>query len=77
MYGGEPNGSVQACEWYLLAAKGLHGAQLQKVQSAYERASVGLTPVQTAEVGRFVQDWAPTLPAIAAIPPRVAGRPAA
>lgn len=74
MYGEEPDGSVQACEWYLLAAKGLRGALLQKVQSAYERACVGLTPVQTAEVGRFVQDWAPTLPAIAAITPQVGGR---
>lgn len=69
----EPDGSVQACEWYLLAAKGLRGAQLQKVQSAYERVSLGLTPVQTAEVDRFVQDWAPKLPAIAAIPQRAAG----
>ena len=77
MYGGEPDGSVQACEWYLLAAKGLHGAQLQKVLSAYERASLGLTPVQTAEIGRFVQDWTPKLPAIAAIPQRGPGRPAA
>ena len=77
MYSEEPDGSVQACEWYLLAAKGLCGAQLQKVQSAYERASLGLTPVQTAEVGRFVQDWAPKLPAIAAIPQRPVGRPAA
>ena len=75
MYGEEPDGSVQACEWYLLAAKGLRGAQLQKVQSAYERASLGLTPVQTAEIGRFVQDWAPKPPAIAAIPQRAVGRP--
>jgi hypothetical protein len=72
-----PDGSVQACEWYLLAAQGLCGAQLQKVQSAYERASLGLTPVQTAEVGRFVQDWAPKLPAIAAVPQRTAGRASA
>jgi hypothetical protein len=77
MYGEEPDGSVQACEWYLLAAKGLRGAQLQKVQSAYKRASLGLTPVQSAEVGRFVQDWAPKLPAIATIPQRPPGRPAA
>jgi hypothetical protein len=77
MYGEEPDGSVQACEWYLLAAKGLRGAQLQKVQSAYERASLGLTAVQTAEVGHFVQNWAPKLPAIATIPQRPPGRPAA
>jgi TPR repeat protein len=74
MYGEEPGGSVQACEWYLLAAKSLRGAQLQKVQSAYERTSVGLTPVQNAEVGRFVQDWAPKLAAIAATPEWAAGR---
>jgi hypothetical protein len=77
MYGEEPDGSVQACEWYLLAAKGLRGAQLQQVQSAYERAALGLTPVQTAEVGRLVQDWAPKLPATAAIPQQAAGRASA
>lgn len=77
MFGNEPDGSVQACEWYLLAAKSLHGAQLEKVQSAYERVSLGLTPVQTAEVSRFVKDWAPKLSAIAAIPQRTVGRPAA
>ena len=77
MYGEEPDGSVQACEWYLLAAKGLRGAQLQKVQSAYERASVGLTPVQNAEVDCFVRDWAPTLPATTAIPERATGRASA
>jgi TPR repeat protein len=75
MYGGEPDGSVQACEWYRLAANGLRGAQLQKVQSAYDRASFGLTPVQTAEVGRFVRDWAPKPPAITAMPQRPVGRP--
>lgn len=77
MYGEEPDGSVQACEWYLLAARGLRGAQLQKVQSAYERASLGLTPVQTAEVGRFVQNWAPKLLAVAPVPQRAVGRPTA
>ena len=75
MYGEEPDGSVQACEWYLLAAKGLHGAQLQKVQSAYERASLGLTPVQTAEVDRFVEDWGPKVPDVpATLPQRATGR---
>lgn len=66
MYEKEPDGSVQACEWHLLAAKGLRGAPLQQVQSAYERAALGLTPVQTAEIGRFVQDWKPKVPAVAA-----------
>jgi TPR repeat protein len=77
MYGDEPDGSVQACEWYLLAARGLRGALLHKVRSAYEHTSLGLTPVQTEEVDRFVQDWAPKIPAIAAIPQQAAGRPAA
>ena len=77
MYGEEPDGSVRACEWYLLAAKGLRGAQLQKVQSAYERTSVGLTPVQNAEVGRFVRDWAPTPPATTVTLERATGRASA
>jgi TPR repeat protein len=67
IYAGEADSSVQACEWYLLAARGLHGAQLQKVQSAYERAAVALTVVQTAEVSRFVEGWKPTAPVIAAV----------
>jgi TPR repeat protein len=67
MYAGEADSSVQACEWYLLAAQGLSGMQLQKVQTAYERAALCLTPVQTAEVNRFVQGWQPKPPATAAI----------
>ena len=76
IYAGEPDGSGKACEWYLLATRDLRGAHLQKVQSAYERASVGLTPVQSAEVIRFVQDWKPKAPAVAAIPdrPEITGR---
>lgn len=52
-----PEGSIKACEWYLLAARGLRGVHLQKAQTAYQRAAKGLTPVQTAEVMRFVQGW--------------------
>lgn len=52
-----PDGSIKACEWYLLAARGLRGVHLQEAQSAYQRASKALTPVQTAEVMRFVQGW--------------------
>jgi len=75
MYGEEPDGSVQACEWYLLAAKGLRGAHLQKVQSVYERASLGLTPDQSEEVCRFVRDWTPKAPSAATtLPPPAAGR---
>lgn len=77
MYDEEADGSVQACEWYLLAAKGLRGAPLQKVQSAYERTSAGLTPVEAAEVGRFVRDWAPTLPTTTTISERATGRASA
>ncbi len=60
MYAGEPDmpdGPVKACEWYALAAQGLRGVHLQKAQSAYQRAAKGLTPVQAAEVMRFVQGW--------------------
>lgn len=66
LYAAEPDSSVKACGWYLLAANGLRGGHLQKVQSAYERASLGLTQVQTAEVTRFVQNWKPKAFAIAA-----------
>jgi TPR repeat protein len=52
-----PDGSIKACEWYLLAAQGLRGAQLQRAQSAYQRAAKGLTTAQAAEVMRFVQGW--------------------
>lgn len=67
MYTAEPDGSVKACEWYLMAANGLRGGHLQKVQSAYERASRGLTPAQAAQVIRFVRDWEPKASALAAI----------
>jgi TPR repeat protein len=63
-YAGEPESSVKACEWYLLATRGLRGAHLREAQSAYQRASIGLTPVQTAEVSRFVQGWKPKTPTI-------------
>jgi TPR repeat protein len=69
LYAGEPDqpeGSVNACKWYLLAAQGLRGGPLQTVQSAYQRAAMNLTPVETAKVGRFVESWKPTVPPIAA-----------
>ncbi len=65
LYAGQPNtsdGSVKACEWYLLAARGLRGGPLQKTQSAYQRVAKSLTPVQNAEVSRFVQSWKPKVP---------------
>jgi len=51
------DGSVKACEWYLLAARGLRGEHLRKAQSAHQRIARGLTPAQAAEVARFVQGW--------------------
>jgi TPR repeat protein len=69
LYAGEldlTDGPVKACEWYLLAARGLRGVHLQKVQSAYQRVAVYLTAVQTAEVSRFVQGWKPKAPAVRA-----------
>ena len=65
LYAGQPDtpdGSVKACEWYLLAARGLRGGHLQKTQSAYQRVAKHLTPVQNAEVSRFVQSWKPKAP---------------
>ena len=64
------DGASEACKWYLLAMRELRGGHLQKVQSAYQQVAVGLTPVQTAEVSRFVQSWEPTGAPIAAIPER-------
>lgn len=51
------DGSVKACEWYLLAARGLHGEHLRKAQSAHRRVAKGLTPAQAEEVARFVRGW--------------------
>ena len=43
IYAGEseiiPGSSVKACGWFLLAAATLRGAQLERAQSAYQRAS--------------------------------------
>ena len=65
LYAGQrdtPDGSVKACQWYLLAARGLRGGHLQKTQSAYQRVAKSLTPGQNAEVSRFVQSWKPKVP---------------
>jgi hypothetical protein len=65
LYAGQkdiPDGSVKASEWYLLAARSLRGGHLQKTQFAYQRVAKLLTPVQNAEVSRFVQSWKPKLP---------------
>lgn len=70
IYAGEadmPDGSVKACEWYLLATRGLRGVHLQQAQSAYQRTAIHLAPVQIAEVLRFVQGWKAKAPSSAAI----------
>jgi TPR repeat protein len=61
-----PAGPVEACKWYLLAIRELRGEHHQKAQSAYDKLASRLTPAQTAEVGRFVQDWRPKSAAVAA-----------
>ncbi len=65
IYAGEPDtpeSSVEACVWFLLAAAGLHGAQLETARSGYERASLRLTPFQIATARHFAQSWKPAQP---------------
>ena len=62
-----PESSVRACGWYLLVTASLRGAQIEKAQSAYERASLRLTSSRTAEVEHFAQGWKPKAPTIEAI----------
>jgi TPR repeat protein len=61
-----PESSVKACGWFLLATATLRGAQLEKAQSAYQRASFQLTPAQIAEVRHFAERWKPNAPTLAA-----------
>jgi len=70
IYAGEPDdvgGSVRACGWYLLASAGLRGAQLQKAQSGYERASLHLTLAQITRARQFAESWEPTRPPLTAL----------
>jgi TPR repeat protein len=70
IYAGEPDtpeSSIQACAWFLLAATSLRGAQLKRVQSGYERASLHLTLPQIAKARHFAQSWKPTPPLGAAL----------
>jgi TPR repeat protein len=60
-----PHRSLEACKWYLLAIRELSGGHRQKAQSAYDKLASGLSPAQTAEVGRLVRDWKPKSAAIA------------
>src|SRR3954470_1260193 len=61
-----PGSSVKACGWFLLATATLRGAQLEKAQSAYQRASSQLTPAQIAEVRHFAERWKLNAPTLAA-----------
>jgi TPR repeat protein len=62
-----PDGSLEACKWYLLAMRELRGGHLQKAQSAYQQVAACLTLVQTADVDLFVQSWEPKGGPIAAL----------
>jgi hypothetical protein len=74
----QPDGSLEACKWYLLASKELRGGLLQKAQSAYQRLAAALTAAQTAEVGRRVEEWRPQVGPIAALSePETGGQAAA
>jgi hypothetical protein len=63
----QANGPLEACKWYLLASSGLRGGQLEKIQSAYRRAALCLTPEQTVEVSRLVGSWRPKGAAVTAV----------
>ena len=65
IYAGEPDmpdHSVRACGWILLATESLRGAHLQRAQSAYQRACIGLTPAEIERARCFVQSWRPARP---------------
>jgi TPR repeat protein len=68
LYAAEPDvadSSVKACAWFLLATKGLRGAQLRNAQIAYQRASSRLSPAQIASAMTASESWQPKLPTIA------------
>jgi TPR repeat protein len=68
IYAAEPDisdSSAKACIWFLLAKKGLRGAQLESAQSAYQRASLRLTPAQIAIAVNYAESWQPKPPAMA------------
>jgi TPR repeat protein len=62
-----PENSVKACGWILLATASLHGAHLQRAQSAYQRACIGLTPAEIERARSFAQSRKPSRPAGATI----------
>ena len=61
-----PGSSVKACGWFLLATLTLRGAQLERAQSAYQRASSRLTPAQIAAARDFADAWQPITPTLTA-----------
>jgi len=61
-----PGNSVKACGWFLLAIATLRGAQLERAQSAYQRASSRLTPAQIADARHFAESWKPNATTAAA-----------
>ena len=62
-----PESSVKACGWFLLATATLRGAQLERAQSAYRRASSQMTPAQIAAARHFADAWKPNTPTLTAI----------
>src|SRR4051812_49239770 len=62
-----PGTSVKACGWFLLATETLRGAELEKAQSAYQRASSRLTPAQIADAIHFAESWKPNVTTVTAI----------
>src|SRR3954466_7760718 len=58
--------SVKACGWFLLATATLRGAQLERAQSAYQRAASRLTPAQIAAARHFADTWKPKTPTLTA-----------
>jgi len=70
LYAGEPDvpgNSIKACGWFLLATTSLRGANLQSVQSAYQRASLPLTSAQIEKAKWFAHSWKRAQPLHAAI----------
>ena len=61
-----PGSSVKACGWFLLATATLRGAQLERAQSAYQRAPTRLTPAQIAAARHFPDAWKPNTPTLTA-----------
>ncbi|MDR6289446.1 MULTISPECIES: tetratricopeptide repeat protein [Inquilinus] len=69
IYGEDPEVSkdaVKACMWFVIAAKGLSGAQQQSAQAGYERAAAHLTVLEIARAQRRAATWKPKVETVAA-----------